>query len=132
MSIQSMLQFAEEMLAKSAFLQEHCHDLEQHRDPGEETPIGMMGDFGLEIASGYETMTPAERTLILGLIEQGLLSHDEDVSTAVATGLIEGLIHRAEVIDGRWEKIEPDLGPEARAYADAYRNADFFQGTRQE
>ena len=120
MSTGSVMQFADDMLSKSAFLQEYCSDQKIYRDPGEELPLSMLGYFGKEIASHYEAIAPAELRIILHMIEQGVQSRDSDIGDAVATGLIEGMIHRAEGIEGKWEKMEADLGPEARKYADAY------------
>jgi hypothetical protein len=125
MSRKSMMHFAEYMLSRSEFLQENCQDLEDYRDPECLIPIFMLGYFGGQIAKRYDTIVPDEWALLSALIEEGLASDDDDVGTAVATGLIEGLIHRAEAIEGLWPRIEARLGSEARGYADAYRNADY-------
>lgn len=125
MSKESMMRFADQMLSESAFLRDNCRDLEEYRDPEEPLPISLLGHFGGEIAKQYDTIGHEEWRRLSDLIEQGLTSGDSDVGTAVATGLIEGLIHRAEAIEGAWPKIELGLGPLARSYADAYRNADF-------
>ena len=125
MSKESMMQFADHMLIESAFLRDNCRDLEEYRDPEEPLPISLLGHFGGEIAKQYDAIGPEEWRRLSALIEQGLASEDSDIGTAVATGLIEGLIHRAEVVEGLWSRIEAALGPQARSYADAYRNADF-------
>lgn len=123
-----MMRFADQMLSESAFLRDNCRDLEEYRDPEEPLPISLLGHFGGEIAKQYDTIDPEEWRRLSALIEQGLASDDSDIGTAVATGLIEGLIHRAEAVEGLWPRIEANLGPQARAYADAYRSADFTSG----
>ncbi len=125
MSKESMMKFTDQMLSESAFLRDNCRDLEQYRDPEEPLPISLLGHFGGEIAKRYDTIGLEEWRRLTDLIEQGLASDDTDVGTAVATGLIEVLIHRAEAVDGLWPKIEQGLGSQARSYAAAYRNADF-------
>ena len=118
-----MMQFAENMLSRSAFLRRHCRDLEKFTDPECPLPNSLLGEFGWEIANNWDAITPDEWALLSAEIERGLASDDDDIGTAVATGLIEGLIHRAEVIDGLWPTIEARLGPLARRYADAYCEA---------
>ncbi len=125
MSKESMMQFADNMLSRSAFLRDNCQDLGEYSDPECLLPISLLGYFGGQIARQYDTLAPQEWALLSALIEQGLASDDDDVKTAVKTGLIEGLIHRAEAVEGLWPKIEVGLGSLARSYADAYRNADF-------
>lgn len=125
MSKESMRRFADNMLSRSAFLRDNCQDLEEYSDPECLLPISLLGFFGRQIAKQYDALAPEEWALLSALIEQGLASDDEDVRTAVSTGLIEGLIHRAEAVEGLWPRIEVGLGSLARSYADAYRNADF-------
>ena len=120
-----MTRFADDMLSRSAFLRDNCQDLEEYNDPECLLPISLLGSFGGQIAKQYDALAPEEWALLSALIEQGLASDDEDVRTAVSTGLIEGLIHRAETVEGLWRRIEVGLGSLARSYADAYRNADF-------
>ena len=120
-----MMRFADNMLSRSAFLRDNCQDLEEYNDPKCLLPISLLGSFSGQIAKQYDALAPEEWALLSALIEQGLASDDEDVKTAVSTGLIEGLIHRAEAVEGLWPRIEAGLGSLARSYADAYRNADF-------
>lgn len=120
-----MMQFANDMLSRSAFLRDNCQDLGEYSDPKCLLPISLLGYFGGQIAKQYDGLAPEEWALLSAVIEQGMASEDDDVSTAVATGLIEGLIHSAKAVEGLWPKIEVGLGSLARSYADAYRNADF-------
>ena len=124
MSIESMMRFADLMLSRSAFLRDRCGDLEEYTDPEHPLPISLLGRFGGEIATNFDTISPGDWATLSAMIEQGLASDDEDVGTAVATGLIEGLIHRAETVENLWPRIEAGLGSGARSYADAYRKAE--------
>ena len=124
MSYKSMMRFAESMLSHSAFLRGQCHDLDDYRDPEAPLAIPLLGHFGVTIAANFDTIPPGEWKTLSAMIEQGLASGDEDVGTAVATGLVEGLIHRAETVENLWPRIEAALGSAARSYADAYRKAE--------
>lgn len=115
-----MMHFAEYMLSSSAFLREHCCDTEEYMDPECPLPIALLGKFGGEIAENYDVITPNEWKSLSATIEEGLASDNNNVSTAVATGLIEGMIHRAEAVENLWSRIEAGLGPRARSYAQAY------------
>lgn len=128
MRYKSTIIFAESMLARSTFLREHCHNLEEYTDPECPLPISFLGYFGTTIAAHFDALPPGEWAVLSAMIEEGLASEDEEIGTAVATGLIEGLIHRAEAIETLWPRIEAALGPEAREYADAYRNMDYSVG----
>ena len=121
MSKNSMMRFAENMLSGSAFLLKDCRDTDDFTDPKYPLPTALLGSFGREIANNYDTITSCEWVSLSAMIEEGLASDDGDVGTAVATGLIEGMIHRAEAIENLWPRIEAGLGPRARSYADAYR-----------
>ena len=123
MSYNSMMRFAMSMHSRSTFLRDHCRDLEEYTDPEYPLAICLLGHFGGVIATNFDEISPGEWAALSAMIEQGLASDDEDVGTAVATGLIEGLIHRAETVANLWPRIEAALGSEARSYADAYRKA---------
>ena len=124
MSNRPSMTFAKDMLSRSTFLRDHCHDLEEFMDSENPLPILLLGQFGGVIANNFEVLAPGEWAALAAMIEQGLTSNDADISTAVATGLIEGMVHRAEAIDNLWPRIEAGLGSKARGYADAYRSAE--------
>ncbi len=124
MSYKSMMGFAESMLASSAFLRDNCRDLQEFEDPEQPLAIPLLGYLGGEIAKNFDAISSNEWATLSAMIEQGLASNDEDIGTAVATGLIEGMVHRAEAIDNLWPRIEASLGSKARSYADAYRSAE--------
>jgi hypothetical protein len=124
MSKKSMIQFADTMLSRSTFLRDYCRDLEEYVDPQAPLPISLLGYFGSQIAANFDVISPDEWATLSAMIEQGLASNDEDVGIAIATGLIEGLVHRAEAIENLWPRIEASLGSKARNYADAYRKSE--------
>ncbi|WP_138411839.1 hypothetical protein [Stutzerimonas nosocomialis] len=62
---------------------------------------------------------PANRRIFF-LIEQAMESSDQELVTAVATGLIEALVTRAVRSDGLWKQMAPLLGPKSLHHAEAW------------
>lgn len=54
------------------------------------------------------------------LIEQAMESSDQELVTAVATGLIEALVNRAVRSNGLWTRMAPLLGPRSLHHAEAW------------
>ena len=127
MSLETARKFAQDMIAKSDFLSERFIDLSSWTDlEGGLLPLSLMSGFGIQMVQDFNSISEKEWSELVALIEEGLTSGDEYIDTAVATGLIEAIVHFAEPIEGLWPRIDAALGPEARAYADAYRNAPFM------
>ncbi len=125
MSRDSAMRFSESLLSTSKFLTEHCDVayLDGFRDNDDPLPLCMLGYFGQIRAEHFDSVPLQEWRFILASLERELKSGDEYMEAAVATGFIEGLIYQSEEISlDLWRRIEADLGPEARGYADAYRN----------
>lgn len=129
MNLGSSQTFAKKMIVESRFLSQRYLDIDLTPWTDFDNrllPIPLLSSFGGDIAREFEIISPDEWTELVALIEKGLTSHDDDISTAVATGLVEALVNVAELEEGRWPRIDAVLGPEARGYADAYRNAAFM------
>lgn len=127
MSSNSVQDFALYMIKESNFLSERYGDISEWFDlDGNPMPIVLMGDFGISIVKNFSMISDSDWWKLVELIEDGLNSEDKDVDTAVATGLIEAVVNVAELEEGLWPRIDAALGPEARAYAEAYRNAPFM------
>ncbi len=62
----------------------------------------------------------ALKTRVFDLIEYGLSSGDDELETAVATGLIEGLVGCTGGVGKNWEMIQALLGEKSRQHADAW------------
>lgn len=89
----------------------------------DEVPLTyLLGHVGGAVADVFPNLVEDDRRRLFNHIEQGMLSDDESFSTAIATGLIEGLIGRASRTDKLWEQIEPYLGDESRNYMMAWMN----------
>ena len=108
------------MLKRSGFLRKDVRALTFLMNAEGPLPGSTCGHFGWEIVVHFDEIDPEEWENIARMIEHGMLSDDEDVSTMVATCLIEALINKAEEIDGLWPRIRAAPGPEARRFGDLY------------
>ncbi|MBP1680945.1 MAG: hypothetical protein H6Q35_1284 [Proteobacteria bacterium] len=59
----------------------------------------LFGSFGNMVVSTFNETGEVEKKRIFGFIESMVNSHDEYLSTATATGLIESIVINAENID---------------------------------
>lgn len=82
----------------------------------------LFGLIGNVLADTFPTLTESERRSLFNHIEQGVLADDEAFSTAVTTGLLEGILGRASQTDNLWEEIETYLMNESRIYITAWTN----------
>ncbi|BCS48584.1 hypothetical protein JUNP479_1264 [Aeromonas jandaei] len=82
----------------------------------------LFGLIGSALADVFPKLTESERRSLFNHIEQGVLADDEAFSTAVATGLLEGIVGKASQTDRRWDEIEPYLEDESRIYITAWTN----------
>ena len=89
-------------------------------DPDDPTPIFACGLFAKEIVRHFDEIEPEGCKNLSAMIDDGVMSSDEDVSTMIVTGLIKGLVNKAEEIDGLWPRMRAALGPEARRFGDLY------------
>lgn len=85
----------------------------------------MFGDIGSAFFKEVGRLDTDRIRRFLGLVEEGMLSDNEEVSTAMATGLIEAMVNHSFHNMESWRVIEAFLGQESREYAEAWRNYDF-------
>lgn len=86
----------------------------------EDPPITeIYSEVGKELVKIMHEAEQFNRSRIANLIETGTLSDDNDLSTAVATGLIEALANEA-LETGIWNELRETLLPTSRKHADAW------------
>ncbi|MGL4860954.1 MAG: DUF7674 family protein [Enterobacteriaceae bacterium] len=90
--------------------------------PEEPQPISLFGEVGRSIVQDVENMTQKQRGQIFQHIETGMLSDDDELATAVATGLVEGIVTETDSDESLWIEIESYLGEKSREHAIAWRN----------
>lgn len=81
-----------------------------------------FGDVGDAIVENLTTFSAEVRQKLFASIESGVTSPDVDLSTAMATGLVEALVSRSDRVPGSWEELESLLGPASKDHALWWRN----------
>ncbi|WP_251881777.1 hypothetical protein [Achromobacter sp. Marseille-Q4954] len=86
-------------------------------DWGEDVPVTVLFSIlGKGIAENFAQLSSSSRSRIFHLIEEGMNSPDDELSTAVATGLLEALDNS---ISGNLEikkNVYLELGPRSKKY----------------
>ena len=80
----------------------------------------LPGTLGTAFAAGFQTLSARDRKAVAERLEHGMKGGADHLGTAVATGFMEALLHRAEATSGSPE-VEAALGPLSRGFATAYR-----------
>ena len=99
-------------------------DAEEFWSPDKPPAVVLLGSLGGAFAAGFQTLNARDRKAVAEWLEDGMKGGADYLGTAVATGFIEALIHKAEA-DGIWPEVEAVLGPLSHDFAAAYRNDPF-------
>jgi len=97
---------------------------EEFWSPDKPPALVLLGSLGDAFAAGFQTLSARDRQAVAEWLEDGMAGGADYLGTAVATGFIEALIHKAEA-NGIWPQVEAVLGPLSHDFAAAYRNDPF-------
>jgi len=79
----------------------------------------LFAEQGEAIVDNLSQLDQEDRDALFAMIDEGMNSADEELSTAVATGFVEGAIGRADR-SGHLDELLAALGPAAHAHAKAW------------
>jgi hypothetical protein len=86
----------------------------------------LMGTFGKVYVREAERLSASAKRGLIAIVENALHDGDDNVQTAVATGLLEAAVSAVERADGdRSEVIDTYAGPLARQYMQSWDNFCF-------
>lgn len=86
----------------------------------DEPPVTIaLSELGHSVVDDFDTMSLPLIDSLFRAIEGAMAGPDEDLSTAVATGMIEGMVSRA-IRAGTWDRIRAQLGIMSARHADAW------------
>lgn len=89
----------------------------------EKPPVTILfSAIGYRLAEDFDCIDIQSNRELFTLIEEGVGSNDLLLSTAVTTGLIEGMVTRAQQIEGLWERMASSLGQRSFQHAMAWSN----------
>jgi hypothetical protein len=84
--------------------------------PDNPPAIIALSELGRRIVDDFNSVSPATNEAIFKLIEEALAVGDAELATAVATGIIEGIVGRAVRID-IWNEVHPRFGKLSASHA---------------
>ena len=84
--------------------------------------ILLLTTIGKVLVKQLDALSDDEKTLLFQHIEDGMLSNEDELATAVATGLVESLVAASDSNDELWRDIEQYLGSESNKHAIAWKN----------
>ena len=94
------------------------------QDWGSEIPPNtvIFAEVGDAIAVNIGTLSDEMRQKVFAAIEEGMVSEDNAISTAMPTGLVEALVASADKKPDLWKEFEISLGAASMKHAVAWRN----------
>lgn len=117
--------FVENLMSASDFIKNAVHETIEYWAPDPPPVIILFSALGHELARQFDSLEDRTRARIFNQIEEGMDSKDEQLKTAVATGMIEAIFSEAFKDDQLSQRIKLELGPASVRYVDAWMNADF-------
>ncbi|MEI2265675.1 hypothetical protein [Erwinia sp. CGal63] len=84
--------------------------------------ILLFSQIGKNIAGQLFLLSETEKLFLFQHIESGICSENEQLATAVATGLIESLVTASDENEELWKKIVGCLQPVSKKHALAWKN----------
>jgi hypothetical protein len=87
--------------------------------PDNPPAIIALSELGHRIVDDFNSVDRATNEAIFKMIEEALAKGDAELSRAVATGIIEGIVGRAMRI-GIWGEVQPLFGKLSASHATAW------------
>ncbi len=117
---ESCQRFVDSVIERNPGLQAVYREIVAYWEPDEPPITTLFGALGDRIAEDFDCIGMALIRQIFSLVEVAMASGDRKLRTAVATGLIEGLVARAARQEGLWLRISPMLGELSLKHAEAW------------
>jgi hypothetical protein len=84
---------------------------------GEDIPITVLfGELGRAVVKNFDTLSSEKQDYIFRVIEQGMNSPNDTLSTAVATGLLEAISGQISKSYELAKRIDAKLGETSKRY----------------
>lgn len=112
--------FIDLLVITSGRLQAAYQEILDEWQPEEPPVTTLFAALGDRIAEDFFSIDIGANRRIFSLIEQAMESSNQELVTAVATGLIEALVARTVRNEGLWEQVTPLLGPRSLLHAEAW------------
>ncbi|WP_407273413.1 hypothetical protein V6C39_13485 [Dickeya ananatis] len=77
---------------------------------------------GKALVNQLASLEQSDKSIFFQHIETGMMSDNDDLATAVATGLIESLVTATDGNESVWKEIESNLHAESKKHALSWKN----------
>lgn len=114
--------FLTEITSFSNSIKEEVDAVNKYWSPSEPPIIMLFARVGRKLVSIYPELDDNAKKNIFQYIEYGITSDNDDLATAVATGLIEAMVTTTDDYPSLWKQFEKLLGKASKEHALAWRN----------
>lgn len=97
-----------------------CEECYAYWEPDEPPVTVLFSELGDRIFDEFDNLDVDEKCEIFQSIESALVSEEEPLSTAVATGLVEAMASKCFSQEERWKQVEKFLGESSLKHAKAW------------
>ncbi|MBA0210038.1 hypothetical protein [Pectobacterium brasiliense] len=111
---------------KSEYIKNEVNKGVKYWLPDNSPTILLFSLVGKTLVNQLDFLRESDKLEFFQHIETGMLSENADLSTAVATGLIEALVTASDEDESMWKKIESYLHTESKKHALSWK---FFGDT---
>ncbi|MFJ5456147.1 hypothetical protein [Pectobacterium sp. CHL-2024] len=102
---------------KSEYIKSEVNKGVKYWLPDNSPTILLFSLVGKTLVNQLDFLRESDKLEFFQHIETGMLSENADLSTAVATGLIEALVTASDEDESMWKKIESYLHTESKKHA---------------
>lgn len=113
-------EFIDALVGQSPALRSAYQETVDYWQPDEPPVTTLFAALGVRIAETFDDVGMDRHRQTFRLIEAAMTSGDDQLVTAVATGLLEGMIGATEQQVGLWPRIAPMFGERSRQHAEAW------------
>lgn len=113
--------YIERMDSYSDVISESIDSMKEYWAPDEPPIIMLSSHIGKALVKAFPKLDRTERELIFEHIENGMISANDELATAVATGLIEAMVTSTDDNQCLWEEVEKALRQKSKEHALAWK-----------
>ncbi|EAZ4878610.1 hypothetical protein CBX33_21885 [Salmonella enterica] len=117
-----IVDYVDKLSAFSDFISKTISSVNEYWVPDEPPLIMLFSQIGKSLVTIFPELDYVKKELLFKYIEDGMTSNNEELATAVATGLVEAIVTSTDSNQHLWEEIEGLLGINSKEHALAWRN----------
>ncbi|EAP4998781.1 hypothetical protein DEK44_00265 [Salmonella enterica] len=103
-------------------ISETIGSVNEYWTPDESPLIMLFSQIGNSLVAIFSELDCVKKELLFKYIEDGITSDNDELATAIATGLVEAIVTSTDANQYLWGEIEGLLGVKSKEHALAWRN----------